>query len=795
VLNKPPTLLPILLLLGFTLIFLYKLVSLQPIAIGNVEDHLRILFPYHTYDAQWLKSLTVPLWNPYSLSGFPYLASMRCHIFYPTSLLFLILPVHLGMNLSMIIHVFLAGSLMFFLARVLGLGRFSSLVSALAFMFSGYLLNDLWWGHEERLTGLMWTPAIFAFFLKATDGFKLRFAVLSGVAFAMALFSGHLQVPYYSLFALFLFTLFTIARHLLQSEPRAALNSSLCFLVVTAVGIGIAAIQILPAIELTRHSIRAPSQESFSFFTRWSMHYSYILTFLFPRLSVIGRQSFAFPPALGYIGILPLCMVCLSFTYRKSRHIYFWMLLLVVSLTLAVGRYTPLYAYLYRYFPGFSAFRNPIFWIFLYVFSSSVLSGFGAQAMCHYIQSHAEPNQRRITGLLKGIIAAIAFACLCCACLLFSNMIPRLYALLHTAAPSSVRTLEPDLARDLFAVGISFLGVFLLLAFHHKCRKGTVIFQSGVICLIFLDLVAYGWSLIHTYSWQPFVAKHKYVDFLNRRSGPFRVLPLLDYPEQDAPLKLYKIASINGYGSFEILQDYVDFLAAFQKQPVTQEATIVRVADVNSKAVDMLNTKYILTDKMISDANFKLVFEDMIPAAKTWDPYNKHLTPLKVYENLRALPRAFIVHSFKLFSDRKQILSSLSDPKIDMTKVVFLEEVPEAASTAPAPKESGNESVSFSKYEDNELILKTSLDHSGYLVLSEIYYPGWSAYVDGNGVQIHRANYIFRSIALGSGEHTVRFVYRPLSFRIGATISIVTVIVLLVFLAGRPFKPVQQSQQ
>jgi hypothetical protein len=765
--------LPYLLLLGLTLIFLHKLVSLDSITIGNVEDHLRLLYPYHAYDAESLKSLQIPLWNPYSLSGFPFLAGMRSHIFYPTALLFLTVPAHIGMNLSLVLHVFLAGAFMFLFARVLGLDRFSSLVSSLAFMFSGYFIDELWWGHEERLSGLIWAPAIFGLFVKAVRDHKPIWAVWSGIAFAMAMFSGHLQVPYYTFFALFLYALFLVTTDLVKRENRAAFNSAKCFLIVTAIGLGLAAIQILPTLELSRYSIRDPSQDSYSLFTRWSMHFSYILTFLFPRMSLIGHRSFAFPAALGYIGVLPLLFAGVAIVCRKSRQVIFWILLLGISVLLALGKNTPAYEILYRYFPAFSAFRNPIFFSYLYVFSAAVLSGFGFQAVQRYFQN-GPPAGSGIDRRVMGSLALVSLGCLAVAGFFFSSA----GAEFHIPVGPPVAAMRSTLTYDFAVIGFSILMATILWRLGRRHRIAKPIFCCGILCILFADIAIYGHNFITTYSLHPFISKQKYMDFLKQDPQPFRVLPILDYPEQDAALKLNKIASINGYGSLEILQDYVDFIGALQKQPATQEATIVRISDVASKAVDLLNAKYILTSKELPGSKLELVYRDFIPAAKTWDPYRRDKIPMLVYANREALPRAFITHSFELFSDRRRMLPAIRDSRHDLSKVVLLEEAPNAASAAPLPEGAGKENVYFTKYSDNEMILNATLECDGYLVLSELFYPGWSAFVDNAETKIYRADYLFRSIHLSSGTHTVRFIYKPLSFRIGAFISALTIICL-----------------
>jgi uncharacterized membrane protein YfhO len=78
----------------------------------------------------------------------------------------------------------------------------------------------------------------------------------------------------------------------------------------------------------------------------------------------------------------------------------------------------------------------------------------------------------------------------------------------------------------------------------------------------------------------------------------------------------------------------------------------------------------------------------------------------------------------------------------------------------------------ITKYQPNRIELDCASDSNTYLVLSELFYPGWQAYIDGNKAQILRADYLLRAVPLPAGKHNVVFVYRPKSFLIGAAITI-----------------------
>ena len=87
-------------------------------------------------------------------------------------------------------------------------------------------------------------------------------------------------------------------------------------------------------------------------------------------------------------------------------------------------------------------------------------------------------------------------------------------------------------------------------------------------------------------------------------------------------------------------------------------------------------------------------------------------------------------------------------------------------------------------YSPNKIVVQASLSSPGLLVLSELWYPGWRAYDNGQEVKIHRANYLMRSVHLEAGRHTVEFAYDPLSFKVGRWVSAGAVLSLVVYVVS-----------
>lgn len=168
-------------------------------------------------------------------------------------------------------------------------------------------------------------------------------------------------------------------------------------------------------------------------------------------------------------------------------------------------------------------------------------------------------------------------------------------------------------------------------------------------------------------------------------------------------------------------------------------------------------------------------------ASQRW----KKIAELKdsaVFENALVLPRVWLASEMRLLPD-PEILNVIrtarfSDGKVwDPRKVILTEDQFDFTSTTTDP----NAVAEITKAEPNRVMVKTESAEPAILVLSANHFPGWRAYIDGKFVTNLRVDYNLRGVALPAGEHTVEFVYRPKSVLIGAVISLLTLIGLVIW--------------
>jgi hypothetical protein len=153
---------------------------------------------------------------------------------------------------------------------------------------------------------------------------------------------------------------------------------------------------------------------------------------------------------------------------------------------------------------------------------------------------------------------------------------------------------------------------------------------------------------------------------------------------------------------------------------------------------------------------------------------------IDVFLNTQALPLALLVHEAQVVPDHEAAWQAIHAEAFDPTRTVILEEG--QAVSGPGATGEGSR-IEYVRYDLNriELAVETPLD--GWLVLSEVYYPGWRATVDGERVDVLRANYTFRAVPLSSGSHLVQLWFAPTTWYVGLAVSGVTGIALAMWAA------------
>ena len=168
----------------------------------------------------------------------------------------------------------------------------------------------------------------------------------------------------------------------------------------------------------------------------------------------------------------------------------------------------------------------------------------------------------------------------------------------------------------------------------------------------------------------------------------------------------------------------------------------------------------------------------MIPPESLTPVYEKD--DWTVYELGSSVPKAVLASRYSITQTKEAFGKRYFDPSFDPENEVILENPP-----AVDPSGEGEGLVRIDSYAPQTISITTSALSPKLLVLSDTYYPGWTAAVDGRLTPIYRANYTMRAISVPSGNHTVTFTYEPASVRIGFMISIASLLVLIIWMYSR----------
>lgn len=361
-------------------------------------DTFLYFYPYWTAAAEALRSGRVPLWNPDIFMGAPMLANSQIGFFYPFNWpVWLFLPTPYAVSASILIHLSIAG-LGAYLAgrRSMGLGRAAALFAAALFALGGYLTAQV--EHINQLQGLAWLPWYFAVLTPVVtgDGARqwrtlMRGALGVGVLFALQLLAGHTQTAFISGVAISLWALF----HWLTDARVAGRGIGVLARAGLVIGAGVAlaallaAVQLLPTLELAGQSSR-----------QGGLSLNEVLSFSWHPLHMTRALLPAYGAALfsEYVAFLPLTALALAVVgawgRRKRPGVLPWVLLALVMILLALGRFTPVY-YLLGRVPGFDLFRVPARWLAVAALAAALLAGYGWERLRRFAESGISAAGRR----------------------------------------------------------------------------------------------------------------------------------------------------------------------------------------------------------------------------------------------------------------------------------------------------------------------------------------------------------------------------------------------------------------
>jgi hypothetical protein len=527
-------------------------------------------------------------------------------------------------------------------------------------------------------------------------------------------------------------------------------------LLMVGVGVAIGAIQYMPAAEYKPWSPRAPGL-GWDGATSFSFPIEELLNLYLPQFSGIlenywGRNGIHFHSE--YAGVVVLMLIGLALggpqTDGERRFKRFWVWTGVASLIWALGRYTPLYNVIYYLVPLVKYMRAPSTVFFVTAFAMSVLAAIGAE------RAVAGAAQR---GYLMGwLIAAGAVALLAMSGALSS------VAQALVAIPQFADRIDAGVGALKLGALRSFVFVALGAGLLHAIGRGTI--KAGQACAA-LALVAAAdlWSIDRLYwsAWggsaKEVFATDATIDYLKKQPGPFRVMSVED-PSKPAGASDPYLGNIDGLMAHGIRQTLGYHGNQIGRYDVYQPVQMW----FNPSTWAMTNTRYLL----INNDSF-----DIPGARRVVGPVkNAAGSPVSLYELPGANPFAWVAPAVMKYPD-ESIVEALRSPNFPAQSVALIDPssktpaVTLAAVPAPLPI-----TVSTTTYDAGRIVMTLSAPapSGAALVVSENYYPGWVATVDGTPVTPERANLTLIGVPLPAGAKSVELTFTSAAYSTGRTI-------------------------
>jgi hypothetical protein len=734
--------------------------------------------PWLRLAAEMWRSGQTPLWNPLVGCGAPLAANYQTGAFYPLNALHLLLPTEVALSWTVALHVALAGLAMYAWGRSVGLERFPALVGALALEGSGFLVARAALFPSIALTFPWIAIWLWRGEVLARRG-RLRDALWLGLALGMGLLAGHAQTAFYGGLLLAAYLVFRV-RSEIRDRRLAIGDWRIASLVIVSlfIGIGLAAVQLLPTAELMLQSQRAGGV-GYDLATTYSFWPWRLLTFFAPDFfGNPGRGDYwgyaSYWEDAGYVGVLPLLLAVgavvarirhrsapcgrpgqaqdLPLHGRPSRQVWFWVVCGSVALVLALGKNTPLFPFLFRYVPTFNLFQSPARWLAVTTVALAALTGIGAQAW---------PIGR--AGLRRGAVWLVIGAALGIAGL----AAPRLIA--------SERLVTFGAATLRLGVTLAVAGALVLLRPDATARQahGKRWWHAAVVAFVAFDLLLFGWPLVPTVD-RALYQSHTQTAAILRELPPGRVYwpsdPAHPGSERDAEYRVkFGYLTFHSFGPRDAaywrgmrealipnagMLDGVASANNFDPLLVARYAELMRVVPTAPSLLRAMGVTYI-AGLQIADCRLQIATSQ---------------TPIAICRLPDTLGRVWVVPTARQVSP-EEMLTTLANPAFDPAAEVLIE-VPPPYSLPTTSYSLIPNPYSLSLHDTpNGVTIRAALDAPGYLVLADTWYPGWQATVDGEPTGLLRANYAFRAVYLEAGEHTVEMVYRPQSFIIGAVVS------------------------
>ena len=704
----------------------------------------------------------IPLWNPYAFAGFPTVAGFG-DLFYPASLLRLVLPTAFAIDLEFVLHYILAGFALYLLLRMLGLSWTAAITGGTAYQLSGVVVSLVSPGHDGKLFVTSLLPVMLIGLVLGIRRRRWEGFALLGLAVGLALLSPQYQMTQYALVVSGLFALYLAFGEPEGLAPRERWLGLAGAAGAVALGFGISMIQVLPFLHNIPLSPRAEAagyEWSAAFGLPWSH---------FPELFVSGfaghYETYWGPNIIKfhseYLGLPVLGLAAIGMGTSR-RTLRWWMLGIgVLFLLVALGDSTPFYRIWYALVPYVSKTRAPGMALYVVSLVAATFAGLGVERL-----ERGEGKQVLQIALGAGGMGAIIAAA----------------GVFGAMAQSLARGLPPETGDHVQAaiaagtgIRIGALGSAVALAviagLGLAFLAGRV--RGAAFCLLLVTLVGadlyragqpfWSWSQPEQENFRPDAITQR----IQTAMHPPRVVQWSRVLNADVysrmTLTRFEIPQMLGGASSVELRSFDELMGL---QGLGSFTNLGRL-----HLWELLAIRYvILPDTQHIPGYHQVLGPVTTGAGRTAYLYEADTVP----PYLRVVPAAAKV-------DSGSVVPTLLDPRLDFSRLVLFDQT-EAINPLPVtemPARSPSQAT-FTNWSPSRMSI--SIDpappQDSYLLIAENWYPDWHATVDGQPVTAWRGDQTFLTVPVKAGAKRVELQFSSAYYARGKLVTITSLLLL-----------------
>jgi len=737
------------------ILVLFWLVFFRELLTGSAylfDDFIEQYYPGKFMSSVMLSKGTFPFWNPFIFSGMPFFADLQIAVLYPFNLVLALFVKNdklsaLAIQNSIIFHYLLSSVFSYYLGKKIGMKAIFALLFAITFTYSSYLIVHMI--HMPLVEAVIWLPALLFLWMKFGETKNYIYPLLAGLSMSFCILAGYPQVPFFNFFFLAIYILISVLFSI-KSEKRNDIKHFISgFLVIGLFAFGLSAFQLLPTMEFIGLSNRATFDYNFA--KQGSMHIYDYITLIIPKFFGVwsgndkigdlqywskhqeGPWMFSISNVFMSVLVIVIFYPSLKFFIKEKKNpvlLYTSVFIIIFSFLFSLGGNFFFHKLMYDFVPLFNRFRNPAHVVYIAMMSVLLISFTGLNG----IVTDKKLNEYFTK---KYFITLISISFL---------------ILLYVISGSAV----PDYASKTVQV-TSFVNkqAFIFIVFFVIYSAIFYMFTVGK-----LKFKIFGYSLTVVLLFEIYLV---WFEQNNGTRNPEQVFS--QRPQMSERFK-HEMKTDNfrvnmregGYMLMQRNQGYVDNIEYLEGYGALMLKNFIppnKSTPESSQTHDLMNVKY----KIMTDSTGK-----------------KYLGFNQSY-----LPRAKMFYDAVLFNSEDEVKNYMSSAAFDYRKTLAIEDKDNLILPKSLPGDSiPRNTVKLTEYSINTIKIDVDTESDGLLYLSEVYYPAWTAYVDGNQVKILKTDFCMRSVPVTKGKHIVELNYESDSFASGMKITMITLIMFVV---------------